>query len=125
MAVVCEPQVHTEAGNREESTGLERRGAERFRCNWYPSVQVLARAASLHMHRALVRDVSESGMGLILDRSFQKGTILAIQLRSREAGFSGILSATVQHTTVLEDGYCLLGCSLSRTLTGTEMNALL
>lgn len=125
MAVVCEPEVLTEAGIREESTGSERRRAERFRCNWYPSVRVLARAANLHMHRALVKDVSENGIGLIVERAFVKGTILAIQLRKAEAGFSGILSAIVQHTSVTDEGYCVVGCRLSRSLTGEEMNALL
>jgi hypothetical protein len=125
MPAVCEPSVHAAAGNREESAGSERRDSERFRCNWYPTVSFLARSGSLVANRGVIHDVSRRGMGLISEQSYEPGTILAIQLRSAEAGFSGVLSARVVHVAQMSTGHWLLGCSLSRNLTDAEITALL
>lgn len=125
MPAVCEPRVHAQAGNREESAGVESRDSERFRCNWYPTVGFLARAGSLVANRGVIRDVSRRGMGLISEQSFDPGTVLAIQLRSSDAGFSGVLSARVARVQEMGNGLYLLGCSLSRNLTDAEISALL
>ena len=93
MASVCEPLVHAEAGVREEAISLERRKSERFRCNWYPTVSFLARTKTLATGRGVIRDVSRFGLGLISEHDLKPGTLLAIQLRSQQHGFSDVLSA--------------------------------
>ncbi|CAN5471164.1 hypothetical protein BH10PLA2_BH10PLA2_20040 [soil metagenome] len=125
MASVCELPVHAEAGISEQSIELNRRGSERFRCNWYPTVCFLARTTTLIMGRGVIRDVSRTGMGLISELSLAPGTVLAIQLRSAENGFSDMLSASVVHCGRQADGSFLLGCHLSRRLSNTEMDAIL
>ena len=125
MASVCELPVHTEASHSETTSGLDRRGSERFRCNWYPTVGFLARTSTLVMGRGVIRDVSRLGLGIISELRLNPGTVIAIQLRSTEHGFSDLLSAIVRHSTDLADGSCVLGCHLSRGLSNQEMNALL
>jgi hypothetical protein len=103
---------------------LERRELERLACRHSPFVRVLARP-SFQMYRAFLQDISPQGLGLVLDRSFEVGTLLAIQLRTVHAGVSGILTARVIHATPQADGSWLLGCSLNCRLTDEEMFHLL
>ena len=125
MASVCEPLVHAEAGISEDSTRIERRQSERFRCNWYPTVSFLARAKSLMPGRGVIRDVSRMGFGLISEQFLEPGTLLAIQLRTEQHGFSDVLSAKIVHVVPQNDGSYLLGCTLSRSLSDDELSALL
>jgi hypothetical protein len=53
------------------------------------------------------------------------GTVLAIQLRKRDAGVSGILTAQVRHATPLAPDFWQVGCRLFRNLTDDEMLALI
>ena len=103
---------------------MDRRGCDRYPCLRRPAVRVLARP-SFQSYHAIVRDVAFRSIGLLLEKPFDTGTILAIQMRSRHTGFSGILSAQVQHTTQQADGTWLLGCTLSRSLTDDEIFQLL
>ncbi len=125
MAAVCEPLVHAEAGCREVSPRLERRESERFRCNWYPTVGFLARTKTLVIGRGVIRDVSRMGMALISAQVFEPGTLIAIQLRSQQNGFSDVLSAKIVRAVRQDDGSCLLGCRLSRSLSPEETGMLL
>src|SRR5580704_5104169 len=103
---------------------IDRRGFDRYPCLRRPAVRLLARP-SFQSYHAVVRDVAFRSIGLLVEKPFDGGTVLAIQMRSRNAGFSGILSAQVQHATQQEDGTWLLGCSLSRSLTDDEIFQLL
>jgi hypothetical protein len=103
---------------------IDRRGVDRYPCLRRPAVRVLARP-SFQSYHALVREVAFRSIGLLLEKPFEAGTVLAIQMRSRHTGFSGILSAQVQHTTQQADGTWLLGCTLSRSLTDDEIFQLL
>jgi hypothetical protein len=103
---------------------IDRRGVDRYPCLRRPAVRILARP-SFQSYHAIVRDVAFRSIGLLLEKPFDAGTILAIQMRSRHTGFSGILSATVQHATQQPDGTWLLGCTLSRSLTDDEIFQLL
>jgi hypothetical protein len=77
------------------------------------------------MGRGVIRDVSRFGVGILSEQFFEPGTVLAIQLRSSDHGFSGLLSATVIHASQQANGSSLLGCRLSRQLFNQEMDALL
>jgi hypothetical protein len=103
---------------------IDRRGSDRYPCLRRPAVRLLARP-SFQSYHAVVRDVAFRSIGLLVEKPFDAGTILAIQMRSRHAGFSGILSAQVQHATQQADGTWLLGCTLSRSLTDDEIFQLL
>jgi len=97
---------------------------ERFICSRRPSVRVLARP-SLQSHNAVILNISRRGIGLLIGQRFEPGSLLAIQLRHREVGISGILTATVKHATEQPPGNWSLGCSLSRSLTDDEIAALI
>ena len=103
---------------------VDRRTRERYPCLRRPTVRVLARP-SFQSYNAIVRDVSVRSIGLVVEKAFAPGTILAVQMQTRHAGFSGILSAQVQHATPQPDGTCFLGCTLSRSLTDDEIFQLL
>jgi hypothetical protein len=102
----------------------ERRSLERYICRRQTTVRVLAKP-SLRSFSAIVRDISMLGIGLLVDQPFEPGTMLALQLRSRHARFSGILTGIVKHCTRQPEGDWLLGCSLTRSLTDDEVLGLL
>jgi hypothetical protein len=106
------------------STDPERRLIGRHKCDPPRRVRLIAKP-SLQAHRALVRDFSVRGLGLLLDQPFEIGTLLAVQLQSRDVGLSGILTGKVRHATPQSDGNWLIGCSLSRPLTDDEIFTLL
>jgi hypothetical protein len=109
------------APNRGEP---DRRDGERNPCEEARPVRLLARP-SFQSIPAFVRDCSGRGLGLILMRPFEPGTLLALQLRKRQAGVSDILTAQVRHATQLADHYWMVGCRLSRNLSEPERQALL
>ena len=102
----------------------DRRGQPRqpSACGW--PVRLLARP-SFRSYRALLRDVSFRGIGLLVEESLEVGSVLAVQLRSKHTQVSGILTATVRHATPLPDGTCVVGCSLNRPLSDEEIQALM
>lgn len=102
----------------------ERRSMERYICQRKTIVRVLARPG-LQAFPAVVRDISELGIGLLVDQPCKPGTLLALRLRSRGARFSGVLAATVKHATLMPDGNWLLGCLLARNLTDDEVLGLI
>ena len=124
MASVCEPIVHAEAGNREGSISSERRESERFRCNWYPTVGFLARAKNLATGRGVIRDVSGMGMGLISEQILEPGTLIAIQ-RSKQNGFSDVLSAEISAHGASRRRFMLARLSTMAQPLKEEMGALL
>ncbi len=121
---MSEPTIRIRLKTITKSVDIERRSRERIPCTRAPMVRVLARP-SFQSFRAIVRDVSASGIGLVLTRCFEPGTLLAIQMQTSQAGFSGILTAQVKHATPQPGGLWLLGCSLSRNLSEEEVLALM
>jgi hypothetical protein len=89
-----------------------------------PALRLLTRPG-LRRYSALVRDVSQRGIGLLLQQSLEPGTMVVIELPRRHTGFSGILSGQVRHATLQADGCWLVGCSLTRSLSEEELNCLL
>jgi hypothetical protein len=102
----------------------DRRALGRYHAPRNPHVRLIARP-SFQAYQAVVRDLSVSGMGLLLDHPFEIGTVLAIQLRQARHGLSCILSGKVIHATAQPDGRWLVGCELSRSLTDDEIWSLL
>jgi hypothetical protein len=93
---------------------------KRHRCGRSTTVRLLAKP-SFRSYRASVHDVSRREIGLLIHRAFEPGTVLAIQLQTKNAGISGILSARVKQAIAQADGYWLLDCTLSRILTEEEV----
>ncbi len=115
-----DPVVSTQPDRAEG----ERRLPGRRPSNRLPFVRVCARP-SFRSFDAVIRDASSDGLGLVVPCCFEPGTVLAIQLQAREAGFSGVLTGRVVHATPLPDGTWVVGCLLSRPLTEDELLGLL
>jgi hypothetical protein len=73
----------------------------------------------------ILHDYSVRGLGLLVTRELDRGSVLAIRLRRRHAGLSGILTGKVCHVQSTDRGYWLVGCRLSRCLAEDEFEALL
>jgi hypothetical protein len=76
---------------------------------------------------ATVRDVSLSGVGLILRHRFRTGTALLIDLKDPSGATVVSVAARVVHVTPFarrgESGW-LIGCQFERLLTDEELQAL-
>jgi PilZ domain-containing protein len=73
---------------------------------------------------AIVRDISCSGIGLLLPRRFERGTLLTIELTETTAGQTRLLLVRVVHATPQPEGNWLLGCALTNSLTEDEVQLL-
>ena len=106
----------------------QQQGQESYSCGRKPLVRVLPRP-SFKDYWAMVLQVSAQSIRLMVDRSFDTGTLVAIQLQRKFIGMSGILTAKILKAWVAEDptekGRWLLDCSLSRSLTDDEIITLL
>jgi hypothetical protein len=122
----------TQEGNRNEnqpttpgtagpSRESERRAAARhpstLRINCYPAGSGLA-----ERRLARVRNVSRTGIGLVLDRHWPPGTALIFELPVED----GVRSARgrVIHATSQPGGTFLVGCTFDLPLSDVELQAL-
>jgi hypothetical protein len=121
---MAEQSVPIEQAAKDAPFETDRRFMERYCCCRQPPIRVLAKPSFQPIH-GRVHDISVRSMGLIFESSFAVGTVLAIQLQTKHAGFSGILSGTVKHSTEQLDGTWRVGVTLSRSLTDDEFFALL
>src|SRR5580692_1103433 len=83
---------------------------ERHACGLQTSCQpIAARADKDILWRATLRDVSATGVGMVLDRRFEPGAGLSIEIPGLGGG--NTLLAKVVHATGLPEGKWLLGCA--------------
>ena len=101
----------------------ERRAAVRFGCALVTSCHPVPEGEPLGP--GLVRDLSTTGMGLVVDRYVEPETVLAVELENEDAGLSYALMVLVRNARPQADGAWLLGCSLGRDLSPYELEALL
>jgi hypothetical protein len=74
---------------------------------------------------AMLRDVSSTGIGLVLGRRFEPGAALAIELPETPTRLGATLLARVIHAKPLPGGRWLLGCSLVGELGPDDLERLL
>jgi hypothetical protein len=73
--------------------------------------------------RAEACDISAGGIGLAVERRFEKGSTLIVELRSRHGGVH-TLTVTVVHVRPRERGW-VLGCQWATPFTEKELEAFL
>ncbi len=73
---------------------------------------------------AQVRDLSSGGIGLLIKRRFEPGTLLAVELQSLSQDFSRTLVARVIHAKSQGGGDWVIGCILASKLDDDELEAL-
>jgi hypothetical protein len=72
-----------------------------------------------------IRNLSTSGLGLVLKRRFEPGAGVAIELPAGGGCPEQTLLARVRHATRLPGGFWLLGCSFISELSDDELQKLL
>jgi hypothetical protein len=104
--------------------GTERRAAERFSCLLESSYQLVG-AGPEDARPAQVRNISTTGVALLLHRPVEPGTALSLEL-SRADGTTGRrLIARAVHLKPQSRTEWLIGCALVTQLTERELQELL
>ncbi len=99
----------------------ERRSSERQPCGLETSC--LRPTDGEHSWDARVIDISATGVGLLLGRRFEPGTLLSFRLEGRSEGQSYNAVARVVHATRQAEGGWLLGCVLLDALDESQLRA--
>lgn len=102
----------------------ERRAAVRLQSSARGSCQSLSMQREADWE-AFVRDISSSGIGLLLPRRFERGALLSIELPEAGEGRKRLLLARVARSVPQPDGGWLIGCILASPLSDDELQLLL
>ena len=101
---------------------LDRRVAVRYPGN--PDAACQAYAPTAGVYSAWVRDISVTGVALLIDCEFQPGTLLTLELENPEQQVGTVLRASVVHVIeVPPEQRWLHGCAFERPLTDEELHA--
>jgi hypothetical protein len=100
----------------------ERRVSVRYRSGITGSCQTLA-VLRESTWEAIVRDISANGIGLLLERRFEPGVLLALELVDRDQQ-AHLMLARVSHATAQSEGGWLIGCTLLNPLSEEEVQIL-
>ena len=98
----------------------ERRESVRYYFRHRPMVRFLIRP-SFQCGRAFVKNISATGIGLLLSHEVEVGSVLFIQLRGLRRGLTRTQLARVVHVTPEGPGRWLVGCRLTGTLSDQEL----
>lgn len=74
---------------------------------------------------AVVRDISTTGIGLVLCQRYQEGTCLPVRLLDQRSNTVWPMLARVVYATRLSDGYWFTGCSFEAQFLEPELEKLL
>jgi hypothetical protein len=103
---------------------VDRRGAARFSSNLrivcYPAAGGLA-----ERRLARLRNVSKTGIGLHVDRRWEPGTALVVEVQATADKKPRLLRVRVIHAKPQVGGCFLVGCLLETALTDEELQGLL
>lgn len=72
-----------------------------------------------------VQDLSQIGLGLVMSRRFEPGTVLTVELQSLDQALTRTIQARVVHASAQGPNQWLLGCALEQPLTEDELRRLL
>jgi hypothetical protein len=100
----------------------DRRGAERHACDAQPFWLLCDLKSDAPPAR--IRDVSRTGIGLLVKETIKAGTVLVIKLQTRDQWLSRPLPVRVMHATLQEDGDWLIGCQFVRALSNQDLHEL-
>ncbi len=103
---------------------IERRAAIRHSCDLDSSCEPL-RAERGVLWPATVVDISTLGVGLRLNRRFEAGSILTVELQSADGKMTRKLLVRVVRVIADSAGAWRIGCTLVRPLRDDELQALL
>jgi hypothetical protein len=104
------------------SEHADRRQTERYPVNGDASCPFLSPVVE-NFGPVRIRDVSMTGVGLLVSRKIEPGTLLAVTLASQARGFTKTVMVRVTHATPLSGGF-LVGGAFTTPLTYQEMTTL-
>ncbi len=104
--------------------GAERRTAPRFTCGLRGVCRPLVGSGGAGWP-AEIRDVSAEGVGLLVNRRFECGTTLVVEVRTRRPEAPRTLLARVQRVEPDAKHGWLVGCRLAQALSAQELGDLL
>jgi hypothetical protein len=101
----------------------DRRTWVRFPCDVEIQAEPTGRGGETKQERLAVRvrDVSQGGIALVVNRPFQPGTLLSVELPTAEEGSAAL--ACVVHVRPRGEGEWLLGCNFARELADADLRA--
>jgi hypothetical protein len=102
------------------SSAEDRRAFRRYAADLEVSCRTLG-SGRADSWPARLRDISAGGIGLILGRRFEAGTLLAVDLVNTASGSPRTLLSRVMHVTAQPEGEWLLGLALLREMGEDEL----
>ena len=107
-----------------EEPGRERRATVRQRFDWDVACELTSYGVG-ERWTAQVLDISAEGLGLGLDRVFESGTVLEVELASRDGTLAYTVVARVSHSRPFGEGRWLAGCSFVGRVSDEELRDIL
>lgn len=104
------------------SEPIDRRAAERFPVNTDTSCSFLSPVVE-NFGTAKIRNISMDGIGLLVSRPIESGTLLAVTLSNPVRSFAKTVLVRVAHTTAQPGSY-LVGGTFATPLTYQELTTL-
>lgn len=101
----------------------ERRAHVRYPCELDSSCVPIAGSRGMEW-TGKIRDISQGGIGVVLNRRFELGTLLTIEVQEPDGRTSGTLLARVVHVTPHSTGGWVIGCCFTNELGEDEVQAL-
>jgi len=111
------------------SSGADRRASVRYSCSeesFGPenSCRPIT-AMKKESWSAVVRDVSTGGVGILVNRRFEPGTLLSVELQDAEKTAARTLLVRVVRLTQQDKDHWLLGCAFTSKLSESELLTLM
>ena len=101
----------------------DRRASVRFPCELESSCSPITTNRATTWS-GKIRDISRGGMGIVLSRRFELGTLLNIEIQEPDGTSSGVVLARVVHVTPHSTGGWVIGCCFTNELDDDEVKSL-
>jgi hypothetical protein len=105
--------------------GAERRAWIRYPRRLLTMWQLFGSSRQEECWNATLRDVSQTGLGLVVNRSFPPSTVLTVRLQTGSRKYSRTMLIRVKHCAAQPNGDWLVGCSFVVKLKDEELADLL
>jgi hypothetical protein len=102
----------------------DRRAWKRYSCNLEGKCQPLLGGKEVHW-MGMVQEVSRGGIRLVLNRRFEVGTLLQVEIRRQQKGNTDLLLVRVVHVMAERPQWWALGCAFVGEITDDEIQLLL
>ena len=105
--------------------GAERRAWIRYPRRLLTMWQLFGSSRQEDSWTAQLRDVSQTGIGLVVNRTFPPGTVLTVRLQTGSRKFSRTMLVRVKHSAAQANGDWVIGCTFVVKLKDDELRELL